>query len=151
MDLWLQGRVPVALSVQILDCMEVIDHVHSLFLSGWAVARGWTKIAGWLEGPSPEVFLNVCSSKLVRRATFALRDSNSSWNGHHGEHALHLPCFLLGVGCCRLFGDLYFNMMQVCMLFTMDGCMCVDANVCTCTLVWMAKTHAKWICREFML
>jgi len=47
--------------------------------SGWAVAGGWTKIAGRLEEPSPEVFLNVCSSKLERRATLAFRDSNSSW------------------------------------------------------------------------
>ena len=49
-------------------------------------------------------------------------------NGRHGEHAFHLPCFLLRVGCYRLFRDLYFNLMQVCMLFTMDGCRRVDAN-----------------------
>ena len=46
-------------------------------------------------------------------------------NGRHGERALHLPCFSLEVGCCRLFGDLYFNLVNVCMLFTMNGCMCM--------------------------
>ena len=53
-----------------------------------------------------------------------------------------IPCFLLGVECYRLFGDLYFNLMQVCMLFIMDGCMCVDANVCTFGMNGK-KTHAK--------
>jgi hypothetical protein len=55
-------------------------------------------------------------------------------NGCYGEHTIHLPCLLLRVGCCRLFEDLYFNLMYVCMLFTMNGCMRMDANVCTCIL-----------------
>jgi len=137
--------------------------------SGWAIAEGGTKIAGRLEGPSPTAFLSVFSSKLMRRATLAFRDSNSSWkwasphgehalhlpclprllsetltlleNGPHGEHALHLPCFLLGV--CRLFRDLYFNPVQVCMLFTMDGCMFVDANVYTYTLSMNGKNPCR--------
>ena len=46
-------------------------------------------------------------------------------NRHHNECALYLPCFSLEVGCCKLFGDLYFNLMHVCMLFTMNGCMCM--------------------------
>jgi hypothetical protein len=36
-------------------------------------------VTGRLEGPTPEVFLNVYLSKLVRRATLVFRDSNSSW------------------------------------------------------------------------
>ena len=62
-------------------------------------------------------------------------------NGRHGEHAIHIPYFLLGVECCRLFGDLYFNMLHVCMLFTMDGCMCVDA--CTCIFGMNGKNPCR--------
>jgi len=52
----------------------------SLILSsGWAIVGIWLKVTDWLEGPSPEVFLSVCSSKLVRWATLVFRDSNSSW------------------------------------------------------------------------
>jgi len=47
--------------------------------SGWAVFGVWLKVTGWLEGPLPEVFLNIYSSKLVRLATLVFRDSNSSW------------------------------------------------------------------------
>jgi len=51
----------------------------SLILSsGWAIVGIWLKVTGQLEGPSPEVFLSVCSSKLVRRVTLVFRDSNSS-------------------------------------------------------------------------
>jgi len=52
----------------------------SLILSsGWAIVRVWLKMTGRLEGPSPKVFLSVCSSKLVRWATLVFRGSNSSW------------------------------------------------------------------------
>jgi hypothetical protein len=101
----------------------------SLILSlGWVVVRVWLKVTGRLEGPSPEVFLSVCSSKLVRRATLVFRGSNSSWNGRHDERTLHLPCFSLEVGCCRLVGDLYFNLLYVCYL-PMNWCIHMDANV----------------------
>jgi hypothetical protein len=47
-------------------------------------------------------------------------------NGRHGERALHLSCFSFKVGCCRLFGDLYFNL----------ACMYVIYNdICKCVLV----------------
>jgi hypothetical protein len=46
---------------------------------GWAVVGVWLKVTGRLEGPSPEAFLKVCSSQLVRRATLVFRDSNSYW------------------------------------------------------------------------
>jgi hypothetical protein len=52
---------------------------YSLILSsGWTVVGVWLKMTGQLEGPSPEAFPSVRSSKLVRRATLVFRDSNSS-------------------------------------------------------------------------
>ena len=52
----------------------------SLILSSsWTVVGAWLTVTGRLEGPTPEVFLNVYLSKLVRRATLVFRDSNSSW------------------------------------------------------------------------
>jgi len=51
----------------------------SLILSSdWTIVGAWLKVTGHLEGPSPEVFLSVCSSKLMWRATLVFRDSNSS-------------------------------------------------------------------------
>jgi len=50
----------------------------SILSSSWAVVAIWKKVMDWLEGPSLEAFLSVCSIKLVRRVTLAFRDSNSS-------------------------------------------------------------------------
>ena len=72
-------------------------------------------MTGRLEGPSPEAFLNVCSSKLVRQLYLSSETSTLLENGHHGERVLRLPCFSLEVGCYRLVGDLYFNLLYVCM------------------------------------
>jgi hypothetical protein len=55
-------------------------------------------------------------------------------NGHHSERVLRLPCFLLEVGCCRIVGDPYFNLLYVCMLFTNEwiyayGCKCIYIHI----------------------
>jgi len=54
-------------------------------------------------------------------------------NGRHGERALQLPCFSLEVGCCRLFGDLYFNLVCIYIIYN-EWMYVYDANVCTCVL-----------------
>jgi len=59
---------------------------------GWAVVGIWTKVMGWLEGPSLEAFfLSVCSSKLVRRVHLPSETPTFLGNEHYGKHALHLP------------------------------------------------------------
>ena len=55
------------------DCVEAFDHVCPPVSLGWVVVGGWTKIANRLEGPSPEVFLSVCSSKLEASQAFVQR------------------------------------------------------------------------------
>jgi hypothetical protein len=101
----------------------------SLILSlGWAVVRVWLKVTDRLEWPSPDVFLSVCSSKLVRQATLVFRFSNSSWKwGSRWAHSSSYM-FLLEIGCCRLVGDLYFNLLYVFYL-PINWCMHMDANV----------------------
>jgi hypothetical protein len=55
------------------DCVEAFDHVCPPVSLGWVVVGGWTKIADRLEGPSPEIFLSVCSSKLEASQAFVQR------------------------------------------------------------------------------
>ena len=70
-------------------------------------------MTGQLERPSPDVFLSVCSNKLVKQAMLSSETLTLLGNGCHGERALHLPCLSLEVKCCRLFGDLYSNLIHV--------------------------------------
>ena len=46
----------------------------------------------------------------------------------------------------RLFGDLYFNLMQVCMLFTMDGWM----DVCGCKCMHIGNEWQKPMQNEYI-
>jgi len=65
---------------------DVVDYTNVGLCQGSCacspiISSGWFagKVAGLVEGPSPEVFLSACSSKLVRRATLSFREFNSSW------------------------------------------------------------------------
>jgi hypothetical protein len=57
-------------------------------------------------------FLRVIFQYLLEEARgesrLSLETSTLLENGRYGEHALHLSCFSLEVGCCRLTGDLLF-------------------------------------------
>ena len=70
------------------------------------------KMTGRLEGPSLEAFLSVCSSKLMRRATLAFRDSNSSWKWMLRWARSVSNVFSHKIRYCRLEGDLLFILMH---------------------------------------
>jgi hypothetical protein len=87
------------------DCVEAFDHVCPPVSLGWVIVGGWTKIADRLEGPSPEVFLSVCSSKLEASQAFVQRLQLFFKMGAETSTFFYLQCFLLKIGCCRLIGD----------------------------------------------